>query len=449
LRGEIAVGDSGEPLPSVPKQAGRGLFLAVLFATAAGVLLGLFYPNVAVQLKPLGDLFIKIIKLIIPPVIFLTIVTGIGNAANIGALGRVVAKAFVYFTVLSLVALVLGLAAANLAQPGVGINANLSTFDLTAVKSYASSANDLTLLSFLRSLVPTSLVGTFVDGNILQVLVVSIIFGLGVALAGKRAQPLTLVLDAMSQAVFRMVDMLMNLAPLGALGAMAFTIGKFGIAALANLAGLVLLFYGTSLLFVFVILGLVASFAGFSIFRLCAFLKNELLVVLGTSSSESVLSPLMEKLEAAGCSRSVVGLVVPTGYSFNLDGTNIYLSLAAVFLAQALKIHLGWQQQLIIVGVGMISSKGAAGVTGAGFVALAATLSVVHDIPITSLALIFGVDRFMSQSRALTNFVGNAVATLVVGRWEGQLDRARLDDALGVKRRNTPTKEYEGSKLAA
>jgi len=435
LKGEIDTGTPAEEAPRPVRHTnGQGLFVAVLLATVAGVLLGLYVPNLAVELRPLGDFFIKIIKLIIPPVIFLTIVTGMGSMGNLGRLGRVVVKAFIYFTVLSVAALILGLLVANVLQPGAGMNANLSSFDAGALKNYLSSANELTLQSFFASLVPNSLIGAFVDGNILQVLVVSIVFGLGVSLAGSRARPLTVVLDAMSQAVFRMVDLLMNLAPLGALGAMAFTIGKFGFSALTNLAGLVLLFYLTSLVFIFVILGVVAALSGFSIFRLCAYLKSELLIVLGTSSSESVLSPLMEKLEEAGCSRSVVGLVVPTGYSFNLDGTNIYLSLAAVFLAQALNIHLSWQQQLVIVGVGMISSKGAAGVTGAGFVALAATLSVVHDIPLTSLALIFGVDRFMSQCRSLTNFVGNAVAALVVGRWEGALDRARLGDALGVKR---------------
>jgi len=421
--------------PSAPRKSGQGLFIAVLLATGAGVLLGLYFPNLAVELKPLGDFFIKIIKLIIPPVIFLTVVTGMASMGSVGRLGRVVVKALVYFTVLSLVALLLGLTAANTFHPGTGINASLSSFDTKALSGYLSSANELTLSSFFASLVPSSLLGAFVDGNILQVLLVSIVFGLSMSLAGNRVRPLTVVLDAMSHAVFRMVDLLMYLAPLGALGAMAFTIGRFGVATLTNLAGLVLLFYATSFVFMFVVLGIVAALSGFSIFRLCAYLKNEVLVVLGTSSSESVLSPLMEKLEDAGCSRSIVGVVVPTGYSFNLDGTNIYLSLAAVFLAQALNLHLGWQQQLVIVGVGMISSKGAAGVTGAGFVALAATLSVVHDIPLSSLAIIFGVDRFMSQCRSLTNFFGNAVAALVIGRWEGELDRARLADALGVRRR--------------
>ena len=421
--------------PSAPHKSGQGLFIAVLLATGAGVLLGLYFPNLAVELKPLGDFFIKIIKLIIPPVIFLTVVTGMASMGSVGRLGRVVVKALVYFTVLSLVALLLGLTAANTFHPGTGINASLSSFDTKALSGYLSSANELTLSSFFASLVPSSLLGAFVDGNILQVLLVSIVFGLSMSLAGNRVRPLTVVLDAMSHAVFRMVDLLMYLAPLGALGAMAFTIGRFGVATLTNLAGLVLLFYATSFVFMFVVLGIVAALSGFSIFRLCAYLKNEVLVVLGTSSSESVLSPLMEKLEDAGCSRSIVGVVVPTGYSFNLDGTNIYLSLAAVFLAQALNLHLGWQQQLVIVGVGMISSKGAAGVTGAGFVALAATLSVVHDIPLSSLAIIFGVDRFMSQCRSLTNFFGNAVAALVIGRWEGELDRARLADALGVRRR--------------
>lgn len=444
---------SADVPPTARRKAGSALFIAVLIATVAGVVLGLYAPNFAVQLKPLGDFFVKIIKLIIPPVVFLTIVTGMASMSNLRSLGRVILKTFIYFTVFSLVALLLGLLAANLLKPGAGMNASLASFDTGSLNTYLASAHELTLSSFFASLVPNSLVGAFVDGNILQVLAVSIVFGLGMTLAGERAYPLTVALDSMSQAVFKMVDLLMYLAPLGALGAMAFTIGKFGIAALTNLAHLVILLYLTSFVFVFVVLGLVAALCGFSIFRLCAYLKSELLIVLGTSSSESVLSSLMERLEEAGCSRSIVGLVVPTGYSFNLDGTNIYLSLAAVFLAQALNIHLSWQQELIIVGVGMISSKGAAGVTGAGFVALAATLSVVHDIPLASLALIFGVDRFMSQCRSLTNFVGNAVAALVVGRWEGALDRARLDEALGVKRRRGAGRKHQAAsaseKLAA
>ena len=406
------------------------LYFQVLLAIALGVIVGHLWPATGVALKPLGDGFIKLVKMIIAPVIFLTIVTGIAGMREIGAVGRVAAKTFAYFLFFSTLALVVGLVVANVIQPGAGLNIDPVTLDTTKIADYAAKAHETSLTGFLLAIIPTTLVSALTEGEILQVLLVAILFGIALALVGKRGAPLLTLLEAASHAVFRLVAILMRAAPIGAFGAMAFTIGQYGVGALANLAGLVATFYLTSLLFVLVVLGSVARLAGFSILRLIRYLKAELLLVLGTSSSEAALPSLIEKMERAGCRKSVVGLVVPTGYSFNLDGTNIYMTLAALFIAQATNVHLTLGQQIMLLLVAMLSSKGAAGVTGAGFITLAATLSIVPSVPVAGMALILGVDRFMSECRSLTNFVGNAVATIVVSAWEGGLDRERLDAAM-------------------
>ena len=406
------------------------LYLQVIVAITLGALIGYVWPETGEALKPLGDAFIKLVKMIIAPVIFLTVVTGIAGMRDLAKVGGVTLKAFAYFIVVSSFALVVGLTVANVVQPGAGMNIDPATLDVAAVKGYAAKSHDMTVTGFLMDVIPTSVVGAFVDGNILQVLFFAIPFGIALTMIGDRAAPVLNVLNATAEAFFRLVAIFMRAAPIGAFGAFAFTVGKYGIASIVSLAALVGTFYATSILFVLVVLGAIAALNGFSILKLIRYLKEELLLVLGTSSSESALPSLMEKMERAGAEKSVVGLVVPTGYSFNLDGTNIYMTLAAMFIAQALGIQLSLEEQLLLLGVAMLSSKGAAGVTGAGFITLAATLQVVPSVPLAGMALILGVDRFMSECRAVTNFMGNAVATLVVARWEGQLDRDKLAAAL-------------------
>jgi len=416
--------------PAVRRPFYLSLYFMVIVAIVAGGLIGHFYPDLGVALKPLGDAFIKLVKMIIAPVIFLTIVTGLAGMRDLGQVGRVAAKAFGYFLVFSTLALIVGLIVANVVQPGRGLNIDPATLDAGAVSQYASAAHDTTIVGFLTGIIPDTLVSAFMTGNILQVLFVSILFGIALAIVGEPAAPVLRALEALSQIVFKLVAILMKAAPVGAFGAFAFTIGAYGLGAIASLAALIATFYLTSLIFVLGILGLVALANGFSIFKLIAYLKEELLLVLGTSSSEAALPSLMQKMERAGASKSVVGLVVPTGYSFNLDGTNIYMTMAALFIAQATNIDLTLQDQVLLLLVAMLSSKGAAGITGAGFITLAATLAVVPTVPIAGMALILGIDRFMSECRALTNFIGNAVATLVVARWEGELDRDALHAAL-------------------
>jgi aerobic C4-dicarboxylate transport protein len=409
----------------------RSLYFTVLLAIVAGGVIGHLWPDFGQSLKPLGDAFIKLVKMIIAPVIFLTITTGIAGMRDLKQVGRVAAKAFAYFLVFSTLALVIGLVIANVVQPGRGLNIDPATLNAGAVAQYTAAAHESTIVGFLTGIIPNTLVSAFVEGNILQTLFVSILFGVALAMVGDVAAPVNRALDALSQVVFKLVAILMKAAPVGAFGAFAFTIGAYGLGAIANLAALIATFYVTSLVFVVGVLGLVCLVNGFSIFRLISYLKEELLLVLGTSSSEAALPSLMQKLERAGAPKSVVGLVVPTGYSFNLDGTNIYMTLAALFIAQAMNIELSLQDQLLLLLVAMISSKGAAGITGAGFITLAATLAVVPGVPVAGMALILGIDRFMSECRALTNFVGNAVATLVVARWEGELDQEALHAALG------------------
>nr|WP_194247910.1 dicarboxylate/amino acid:cation symporter [Caulobacter sp. RHG1] len=408
----------------------RHLYFQVLVAIVLGGAIGHFAPDTGQALKPLGDAFIKLVKMVIAPVIFLTVVTGIAGMRDLEKVGRVALKALGYFLVFSTLALVVGLIVANVVQPGAGMNIDPATLKTDKVAEYAAKAHDQTTVGFLMHIIPNTVVGAFAEGEILQVLLISILFGLSLTLIGEAGEPVVDMLERIAQAFFKFVHIVMKAAPIGAFGAFAFTIGKYGIASIANLAMLVGTFYLTSILFVIVVLGAVGWANGFSIFGLIRYLKAELLLVLGTSSSEAALPSLIEKLEKAGCPKSVVGLVVPLGYSFNLDGTNIYMTLAALFIAQATGVHLSWEQQALLLGVAMLSSKGAAGVTGAGFITLAATLSVVPSVPVAGMALILGVDRFMSECRALTNFIGNAVAAIVVSRWERGLDADALKAAL-------------------
>lgn len=407
----------------------KTLYFQVLVAIALGILTGWLFPDFGRALKPLGDGFIKLVKMIITPVIFLTVVTGIAGMADLKAFGRVGAKAMAYFLTFSTLALAVGLVVGNLARPGAGLNIDPATLDQGAVSSYVSKAEEQTVTDFILHIIPETAISAFTSGDILQVLFVAILFGIALALIAEKGERLLGSLRTLTAIVFRMVHIVMYAAPIGAFGAMAFTIGQYGIGTLANLAGLIATFYLTALLFVILVLGLVARAAGFSLLALVRYIKDELLLVLGTSSSESAMPLLMEKLERAGCPKPIVGLVIPTGYSFNLDGTNIYMSLAALFIAQATNTPLTLGDQLLLMAVAIISSKGAAGVTGSGFIVLAATLSVLPTVPVAGMALILGVDRFMSECRALTNFVGNAVAAIVVARWEKAVDLRRLDAA--------------------
>ncbi|MCJ8139520.1 dicarboxylate/amino acid:cation symporter [Falsirhodobacter halotolerans] len=416
--------------PPTPKPWYRQLYIQVLVAITLGILLGHFYPQFAASLKPLGDAFIKLVKMIIAPVIFLTVTTGIAGMTDMKKVGRVAGKAMIYFLTFSTLALIIGLIVANVVTPGAGMNIDPATLDTAAIQNYQTAAHETTITGFLMNIIPSTLVGAFAQGDILQVLFVAVLFGISLAMVGDRGKPVTEFLQMLTYPVFKLVAILMKAAPIGAFGAMAFTIGRYGIGSVANLAFLIICFYVTALLFIFIVLGAVARYNGFSIWKLIKYIKEELLLVLGTSSSEAALPSLLQKMERAGASRSVVGLVVPTGYSFNLDGTNIYMTMAALFIAQATNTDLTWGQQILLLLVAMLSSKGAAGITGAGFITLAATLSVVPTVPIAGMALILGIDRFMSECRALTNFIGNAVATLVVARWEGELDVAKMNAAL-------------------
>jgi aerobic C4-dicarboxylate transport protein len=420
-----------EPMEAQPKLPFyRHLYFQVLTAIVAGILLGHFYPQLGTQLKPLGDAFIKLVKMIIAPVIFLTVTTGIAGMSDLKKVGRVAGKAMLYFLTFSTLALFVGLVVANLVQPGAGMHITAASLDASAVETYTAKAHEASIVGFLMNIIPQTIVGAFADGDILQVLFFSVLFGIALGMVGDKGRPVTDFLNAVTAPMFRLVAILMKAAPIGAFGAMAFTIGKYGIGSIANLAFLIGTFYLTSAIFVFVVLGAVARYNGFSIVALIRYLKEELLLVLGTSSSEAALPGLMAKMERAGCKRSVVGLVIPTGYSFNLDGTNIYMTLAALFIAQATDTPLSYGDQILLLLVAMLSSKGAAGITGAGFITLAATLSVVPSVPVAGMALILGIDRFMSECRALTNFVGNAVATVVVARWENELDKDQLAAAL-------------------
>ncbi len=435
---------------SVRRPLYRHLYVQVLVAIALGTLVGHFWPAEGESLKPLGDGFIKLVKMIIAPVIFLTLVTGIAGMREMAAVGRVAAKAFAYFLFFSTIALIVGLIVANVVQPGAGMHINPTTLDTSKVATFSEKAHETSITGFLLDIIPTTLLSALTEGAILQTLLVAILFGISLSLVGKPAEPVLDLLERLSLIVYRIVGILMRAAPIGAFGAIAFTVGTYGIDSLSSLGALLATFYITSLLFVFVVLGSVAWLAGFSIFALVRYLKDELLLVLGTSSSEAALPALVDKMERAGCARSVVGLVIPTGYSFNLDGTNIYMTLAALFIAQATGVHLSLGEQVALLAVAMISSKGAAGVTGAGFITLAATLSIIPSLPVAGMALILGIDRFMSECRSLTNFVGNAVATIIVAKWDGALDPAQLKAALGGRASNPFSNETElGRKIAS
>ena len=413
------------------KQLTRHLYFWVILAILAGGAFGYFNPPAAVKLKPLGDGFIALVKMLIGPVIFCTVVLGIAGAGDMKKVGRVGGKALLYFEVVSTIALIIGLLVVNLIRPGGGFNVDPRTLDAKAVDAYAKTAANQSTTDFLLHIIPKTFTDAFTSsGDLLQVLLVAILFGYAMMRLGAVGQAVHQFIEECSRIFFSMMNAIMKLAPLGAGGAMAFTIGNYGLAALKPLAALMGSFYLTCVLFIFIVLGSIAAFSGFNILRFILYIREELLTVLGTSSSESALVPLMHKLEKLGCSKSVVGLVVPAGYSFNLDGTNIYLTMAAIFVAQALNIELTLMQQLTLLLVAMLTSKGASGVTGAGFITLAATLAVVPSIPVAGLALILGIDRFMSEARSLTNFIGNGVATLVVSRWERELDQTALQREL-------------------
>jgi len=401
------------------------LYVQVLIAILLGIIVGSLWPHLATNdwIKALGDGFIKLIKMLIAPIIFCTVVSGISHIQDARKVGRVGVKALVYFEVVSSFALIIGLVVGNLVPVGHGLAARP---DAAAVASYVKQAEAQKSVDFVLNIIPDSVVGALARGDILQVLLFAILFGFALMALGERGHRLRDIIDDTSHAVFGVIAIVMKAAPLGAFGAMAYTIGKFGPAALGSLVGLIVLFYATAALFVIVVLGTIARIVGFNIFRFIAYIKDELLIVLGTSSSESALPQLMEKLERLGCSKSVVGLVVPTGYSFNLDGTNIYMTLATLFIAQALGVDLSFSQQLTILVVAMLTSKGASGVTGAGFITLAATLTVVNPALVPGMAIVFSVDKFMSEVRALTNITGNGVASVFVSWWEGELDHDLL-----------------------
>ncbi|NTW88858.1 MAG: dicarboxylate/amino acid:cation symporter, partial [Desulfobulbaceae bacterium] len=402
-------------------------------AIVDGEVLGNFYPDLGTPMKPLGDGFIKLIKMIIAPIIFCTVVSGIAGMDDMKKVGRVGAKSLLYFEVVSSIALVIGLAVVTLIQPGAGFNADVSTLDTKALASYTNGAKSLSTTDFLMNIIPTSVVDAFAKGDILQVLFFSLLFGFALAAIGDKGKPIAHFIDEVSQVMFGIVGIIMKAAPIGAFGAMAFTIGKFGIGSLAKLGLLMGSFYLTCLIFIVVVLGSISKLCGFNIFKFILYIKEELLIVLGTSSSESVLPRIMIKMEKLGCTRSVVGLVIPTGYSFNLDGTSIYLTMAAMFVAQATNTPLTMTQTITILAILMLTSKGAAAVTGGGFITLAATFAAVPTIPLAGLALILGIDRFMSEARALTNLIGNGVATVVVSRWENELDVGTLQRVLDNK----------------
>jgi aerobic C4-dicarboxylate transport protein len=406
------------------------LYIQVLTAITFGILLGHFYPETAITMKPLGDGFIKLIKMIIAPIIFCTVVNGIAGMQDMSKIGRVGVKALLYFEVVSTLALIIGLIVVHIIRPGEGMNVDVSTLDIKNLSAYTDSIKNHNAVEFLLNVIPTSVVDAFAKGEILQVLLFSLLFGFSLAAMKETGVEVVTFINKLATVLFGIVETIMKLAPIGAFGAMAFTIGKYGITSLAPLAKLMGSFYLTCLLFIFIVLGIIAKYAGFNIVRFIIYIKDELLIVLGTSSSESVLPRIITKLENLGCSKSVVGLVIPTGYSFNLDGTSIYLVMAAIFVAQATNTPLNLTQELTILGVLLLTSKGAAGVSGSGFVTLAATLSVLPSIPIAGLALILGIDRFMSEARALTNLIGNGVATVVAAKWENALDVQKMQSIL-------------------
>jgi len=402
------------------------LYVQVLFAIALGILLGHFDARLAIDMKPLGDGFIKLIKMLIGPIVFCTVVSGIAGMQDIKKVGRIGCKALLYFELVSTFALFIGMAVGNWVRPGDGFNVNPATLDAKAVTDYVGKAKSMTPTDFFLNIIPNTVADAFGKGDVLQVLLISLLFGFALSAMGSRAKPVTELIDMGSQAVFGVINFIMRFAPIGAFGAMAFTVGKYGVVSLGPLLKLIGTFYLTSALFVLIVLGLIARVAGFSIIKFMVYIKEEIFLVLGTSSSDTALPTLMAKMERLGCSKPLVGLIVPTGYTFNTDGTSIYMTMAALFVAQATNTELSLLQQLAIFGVAMLTSKGASGVQGASFIALVGTLAVVPTIPVAGMALILGIDRFMSEARALVNMIGNGVATVVMARWEGELDRDKL-----------------------
>jgi aerobic C4-dicarboxylate transport protein len=420
----------------LPRLAGS-LYLQVLFAVLVGAVLGHLRPGAAVALRPLGDGFIKLVKMLIAPVVFATVVTGIAKMGDLRRLGRLGVKAIVYFEAVTTCALALGLLIGKVMQPGAGLDVNPASLDVKALSNYIAAGKHLSATEFLLNVIPSTLVDAFAKGDILQVLLISLLFGAAAAVVGDRAAPVVQFVEAAGRVLFGMVGLVMRLAPLGALGAMAFTVGQYGVGTLVGLAKLMITFYVTSLLFVLIVLGLIARWCGFGILAFLRYIREEILIVLATSSSESALPRLITKMEALGCRPAVAGVVIPMGYSFNLDGTSIYLTLATLFLSQALRVPLGWGQELALLGILLLTSKGAAAVTGGGFITLAATLSATGTLPVAGLALLLGVDRFMSEARAITNLIGNGVATIAVARWEGDLDREQLRRTLSSSHRSS------------
>jgi aerobic C4-dicarboxylate transport protein len=406
------------------------LYTQVVIAIVLGVLVGRFFPNFGVALKPLGDSFVALVKMMIAPVILCTVVQGIGSIGDIRKVGRVGVKALVYYEIVSTLALIAGLVIAHVLHPGSGLNINAATLDAKSVSTYVSHVQDVDLVSRLQSIIPETFMDAFVRGDVLQVLLIAILSGFAISRMGSFGSKIAEVIGGAGKVFFGIIRIVVRAAPIGAFGAIAFTVGRYNVSSLASLAKLIAVFYFTSLVFVIVVLGIIAHLAGFSIFRFIAYIKDELLIVLGTSSSETVLPAMMQKLERLGPSRSIVGLVFPTGYSFNTDGTNIYMTLSVLFLAQATNTHLSLSQEISVLLFAMVATKGASGVTGTGFVTLAATLAVVPAIPIQALALLLGIDKFMSECRALTNVVGNGVATIVVSRWEGELDMVKMREIM-------------------
>jgi aerobic C4-dicarboxylate transport protein len=400
----------------------RSLYIQVLIAIVIGIAVGYFYPSFGTALKPLGDAFIKLVKMIVAPVIFCTIVTGIAGMQDTKKVGRVGLKAILYFEIVTTFALIIGLFVINILKPGAGMNIDPTTLDSASIEGYVTESKSRSITDFFLHIIPENIVNAISNSDLLQVLFFSVLLGFALSKIGEKAKPLLQTIQSFESGLFMVINFIMKVAPLGALGAMSFTIGKYGISSLASLGQLMISFYITCFVFVFGVLGLILKYAGFNIFRLLGYLKGELLIVLGTSSSEAALPSLIKKLEKAGCSESVVGLVVPTGYSFNLDGTSIYLTMAAVFLAQATNTPLDISQQISLLLVLLLTSKGAAGVTGSGFITLAATLPIVGSVPVAAIALLLGIDRFMSEGRAITNFIGNAIATVIIAKWENELD---------------------------
>ncbi len=409
----------------------KSLYFQVLVAIAIGITLGAIAPELGAAMKPLGDGFIKLIKMIIAPVIFCTVVTGIAGMEDMTSVGKTGGYALLYFEIVSTIALLIGLVVINVIKPGVGMNIDPTTLDAGAVTSFATAAENQSTVGFFLNVIPTTVVDAFAKGEILQVLLFSLLFGFALHSVGETGRPVFKFIDALSHVLFRIIGFIMMVAPIGAFGAMALTIGQYGVDSLISLGALMACFYATCLLFVFVVLGIIARLHGFSIWRFVIYIREELAIVLGTSSSETVLPRMIHKMEMAGCRKSVVGLVIPTGYSFNLDGTSIYLTMAAIFLAQATNIPLSLMDQLGLLAVLLLTSKGAAAVTGGGFIVLAATLSATGTVPVAALALILGIDRFMSEARALTNLVGNGVASIVVAKWCKQLDEKKMREQLG------------------